>query len=277
MKIALLYDFDKTLSDRDMQEYGFIEDLGIQDPGQFWGLVDHRSKANQMDHILAYLFEMVHQSNRAGKPLTKAHLQQYASRVQFYPGVEAWFELINHYGATLGYEIEHYIVSSGLKEIIEATPIAKYFKKVFACEYYYDEQGHAIWPKLTVNYTMKTQFIYRINKGVLDVANDEDLNKHQADEDKPVPFTHMIYIGDGLTDVPSMKLVKSSGGHSIAVYPPGKGVQAVTRDLLGYNRVDFVAKADYSERSRLHHLITTIINTLHSQDQLAAMPKGENL
>ena len=275
MKIALLYDFDKTLSDRDMQEYGFIEDLGFKDPAEFWDLVDQHAKANSMDHILAYLYEMVHQSQLKGHALTKEGLQAYASRVQLYPGVSACFELINHYGETLGYEVEHYIVSSGLKEIIEATPIAKYFTKIYACEFVYDDTKQAIWPKLVVNYTMKTQFIYRINKGVLDINNDEDLNKHQADEDKPIPFTHMIYIGDGLTDVPSMKLIKNSGGHSIAVYPFNKEPKDVTKDLLGYGRVDFVAPADYTQGSRLHRIILTIFNKLYGNDALDRLPRNE--
>ncbi len=274
MKIALLYDFDKTLSDRDMQEYGFIEDLGFKDPAEFWDQVDLRAKSNSMDHILAYLYEMIHQSKLKDKAVTKEGLAQYAKRVELYPGVKAWFELINHYGETCGYEVEHYIVSSGLKEIIEATPIASYFKKIYACEFYYDEQGQAVWPKLVVNYTMKTQFIYRINKGVLDINNDEDLNKHQADEDKPIPFTHMIYIGDGLTDVPSMKLIKNSGGHSIAVYPSNKEPKEVTIDLLGYGRVDFVAPADYNQGSRLHHIILTIINKIYGNDCLNRLPRN---
>lgn len=277
MKIALLYDFDKTLSDRDMQEYGFIEDLGFKDPGEFWDLVDEHAKANSMDHILAYLYEMVYQSNLKGKALTKKNLMQYAKRVQLYPGVKDWFELINHYGETLGYEVEHYIVSSGLKEIIEATPIAPYFTKIYACEFAYDAQGVAVWPKLVVNYTMKTQFIYRINKGVLDINNDEDLNKHQADEDKPIPFTHMIYFGDGLTDVPSMKLIKNNGGHSIAVYPPSHQPKEVTKDLLGYGRVDFVAPANYTQGSTLHRIILTIINKLYGNDCLDRLPRNGNL
>ena len=174
MKIALLYDFDKTLSDRDMQEYGFIEDLGFKDPAEFWDLVDQQAKSNSMDHILAYLYEMVHQSALKGHTLTKEGLRAYATRVELYPGVRSWFEVIYLYGVTMGYEVEHYIVSSGLKEIIEATPIAQYFTKIYACEFNYDEHKQAIWPKLVVNYTMKTQFIYRINKGVLDINNDED-------------------------------------------------------------------------------------------------------
>ena len=277
MKIALLYDFDKTLSDRDMQEYGFIEDLGFKDPSEFWTLVDEQAKNNSMDHILAYLYEMVTQSKLKGKSLTQEDLKAYASRVQLYPGVKSWFDLINHYGETMGYEVEHYIVSSGLKEIIEATHIAKYFTKIYACEFFYDENKQAIWPKLVVNYTMKTQFIYRINKGVLDINNDEDLNKHQADEDKPIPFTHMIYIGDGLTDVPSMKLIKNSGGHSIAVYPPNKEIKDVTKDLLSYGRVDFVAPADYTQGSRLHHIILTIFNKLYGNDCCDRLPRNGNL
>jgi len=271
MKIALMYDFDKTLSYKDMQEYGFFNDLGYDDAKTFWQGVDERSHLQKMDHILTYLYEMVHQCKARNLPLTKSRLAGYGKQIEFYPGVTSWFELMNEEADQRGIQLEHYIISSGLKEIIDQTPISKYFKKIYACEYLYDENDEAVWPKLSVNYTMKTQFIFRINKGILEIDNDEDLNKHQDEATKPISFRNMIYIGDGFTDVPSMKLVKSNGGHAIAVSAPGHKDSEVTQSLLKDHRVDFVAEADYTEGKRLHVLICSIFDTLVAQKNLEAL------
>ena len=237
MKIALLYDFDKTLSYKDMQEYGFFDDLNIEDSKSFWQHVTQKAEREEMDHILTYLHEMIVQTQLRGIKLSKEMLSKYGAQIEFYPGVVEWFDHINQIAKNESIELEHYIISSGLKEIIENTAIAPYFKKIYACEYLYDESGQA-------NYTVKTQFLYRINKGILDINNDIDLNRYQKEEDRPLPFSHMIYVGDGFTDVPSMKLVKMNGGHAIAVVPYGKKSTLESQTLFEDKRVDFVAEAD---------------------------------
>ena len=194
--IALMYDFDRTLCTRDMQEFSFIPSLGM-DSGEFWSFANDLGSREHMDSVLAYMYAMVKLSRDKGVPILRENLVSNGRNVELFSGVESWFDRINIFGAENGVQIEHYIISSGMKEIIEGTSIAGSFKSIFACEFLYDENGGAVWPKTDVNYTNKTQFVYRINKGVLDVANDLDLNRSMPEDSKRVPFTNMIYIGDG--------------------------------------------------------------------------------
>jgi 2-hydroxy-3-keto-5-methylthiopentenyl-1-phosphate phosphatase len=269
MQVAFLYDFDKTLTPRDMQEYGFIDALGITEAKEFWLSVTQTAENENMDRILAYLYEMVKQARRNGLRLTKGFLSSTGSQVEFYPGVETWFSSVNEVGKSLGIEVQHYIVSSGLKEIIDATPIAKEFKRVYACEFLYDENGEAVWPKLAINYTNKMQFIFRVNKGILDINNDLDLNSYMAEEDRPVPLQNMVYFGDGLTDVPSMKLVKTNGGHSVAVYTEAN--QEACEMLAKHGRVDFIAPADYRANGKLMDIARRVLKHLAAYDELRAV------
>lgn len=274
MNVAFLYDFDKTLTPRDMQEYGFIEALGITEANEFWTLVTKTAEDEAMDRILSYLYVMVKQAKQKGLKLTREMLASFGPQVTFYPGVKEWFSTVNEIGRTMGIEVQHYIVSSGLREIIDATPIANEFKRIYACEFLYDENGEAVWPKLTINYTNKMQFIFRINKGILDINNDVDLNSYMADEDRPVPLKNMVYFGDGLTDVPSMKLVKTSGGHSVAVYTEASRLAA--ENLAQHGRVDFIAPADYSADSALMDIARRILKHLAALDELRNVTwKGE--
>jgi len=265
--IAIMYDFDKTLCTRDMQEYTFIPSVGME-PGEFWRYTEEVSTAETMDSILAYMYCMVEKAQQTGIPLTRESLVACGKDIEYHPGVEGWFERINRYAEKAGVEVEHYVLSSGLKEIIEGTTIAKYFKKIYACEFMY-QNGRAIWPKLAVNYTSKTQFVYRINKGVLDINNNTDLNNSRPDHEKRVFFSNMIYIGDGLTDVPCMKLVKQSGGHSIAIYHPGEYNSAA--QLLKHERVDWMFEADYTEGSDLDRTMKLLLQDLAYYNQLKSL------
>ena len=256
--IAIMYDFDKTLCTRDMQEYTFIPSLGME-PHEFWAHAARTAEEHTMDNILTYLYLMVEMARRSGNPLTREALVACGKDIEYHPGVEGWFERINRYAQEAGVEVEHYVLSSGLKEIIEGTSIAPYFKKIYACEFLY-QNGQACWPKMAVNYTNKTQFVYRINKGVLDINNDTDLNNSKPDSEKRVFFSNMIYIGDGLTDVPCMKLVKQSGGHSIALYQPGQYHKAAP--LLRHERVDWMFEADYREGSHLDRTMKLLLENL---------------
>ncbi len=270
--IALLYDFDKTLSPRDMQEYSFIPKLGIE-PTAFWQECAALAKAQHMDKILTYLYLMIDRARAAHQPIRREDFVKLGADIEFFPGVTDWFDRIGKLGDGLGLTIEHYIISSGLKEIIEGSAIYKRFKEVYACEFFYDASGVAVWPRAVVNYTTKTQFLFRINKGVLDVSDDDALNRYTREEERRVQFRNMIYIGDGLTDVPCMKLVKVNHGHSIAVHPPR--ARAKVEPLLADNRVDFIAQADYSAGKELEALIAQILRKLAIDNQLQAERKKQ--
>lgn len=263
--IALMYDFDKTLCIKDMQEYTFIPNIGMK-AKEFWKVSNALAKEKKMDSILAYMYVMLDKAHIAKKSIRRDDFVKLGKDLEFYPGVEDWFNRINRIGNDLGVKVEHYIISSGLQEIIEGSKICKNFKQVFACEFLYDENDTACWPKNAVNYTTKTQFLFRINKGILDISNDEDLNKYTPEDERRIPFRNMIYIGDGLTDVPCMKLVKVNGGYSIAVYQKGK--KSKVEDLIRHSRVDFISLADYSENSDLDVTVRDIICKMAMVDSL---------
>ena len=263
--IAFLYDFDKTLCTTDMQNYAFIPSLGMT-PAEFWAEANGFGRRNRIDGILAYMYTMLREAERKNLPFTRADLVDKGRDIVLFPGVEGWFGRINAYGETLGVQVEHYIISSGLREIIEGSAISGEFKEIYASEFYYDESGVPVWPKLAVNFTAKTQFVYRINKGVLDVSDDKTLNDSMPDDSKRVPFTNMVYMGDGLSDVPCMKMMRAYGGQAIAVYQEGnrQGVE----DLLSKGRVDFIFPADYSEGTALDATVKHIIQKMAIADLL---------
>lgn len=263
--IAIMYDFDKTLCTKDMQDFGFIPSLNMQ-PADFWRKANGFGREANMDGILAYMYTMIGECSRKGITLTREKLLQDGQSIELFPGVREWFDRVNLYGAAQGVQIEHYIISSGLKEIIEGSGIADKFTRIFACEFLYDENGAAQWPKAAVNYTNKTQFVYRINKGVLDISNDVDLNRSMPDDSKRVPFTNMIYIGDGLSDVPCMKMMKAYGGCAIAVYQDSN--RSKVEELLKSDRVDFIFPADYTEQGRLNKTVHNIIKKMAISDEL---------
>ena len=263
--VAFLYDFDKTLCTADMQNYAFIPSLGMT-PAEFWPVANGFGSANRMDGILAYMYTMIRESEKRNMPLTREKLINMGKDIVLYPGVEDWFNRINAFGAEQGVQVEHYVISSGLKEIIEGCPISGEFKEIYASEYYYDESGKPVWPKMAVNFTAKTQFVYRINKGVLDVSDDKTLNDSMPDDSKRVPFTNMIYVGDGLSDVPCMKMMRAYGGQAIAVYQESNRI--AVEELMTKHRVDFIFKADYSEGTPLDLTVKNIIRKMAIVDRL---------
>lgn len=262
--VAIMYDFDRTLCTKDMQDYSFIPSLGMTE-SEFWQYSNSLGQREHMDSILAYMYAMVKISKDKNIPLLRQNLVDMGKNVELFKGVEGWFDRITEFGIANGMQIEHYVISSGMKEIIEGTPISKCFKSIFACEFLYDENGNGVWPKTDVNYTNKTQFVYRINKGVLDVANDNDLNRSMPDDSKRVPFCNMIYIGDGLSDVPCMKMMKAYGGYSIAVY---QNKDSKVEDLLKRGRVDYIYPADYSENTGLDITVKNIIRKMSISETL---------
>ncbi len=262
---AFLYDFDKTLCTTDMQDYAFIPSLGMA-PAEFWEQANRFGRENHMDGILAYMYTMLREAGRKNLPFTRAELVEKGRSIVLFPGVEDWFSRVNAFGEEQGVQVEHYVISSGLREIIEGSSISGAFREIYASEFYYDEQGRPVWPKLAVNFTAKTQFVYRINKGVLDVSNDRDLNASMPDDSKRVPFTNMIYVGDGLSDVPCMKMMRAYGGQAIAVYQASN--RAGVEDLLAKGRVDFIFPADYSPGTALEETVKNILRRMAITEQL---------
>ena len=263
--LAFLYDFDKTLCTTDMEDYAFIPSLGYT-PAEFWGRANAFGWENRMDGLLAYMYTMIQECAAQNIKLDRAFLNHCGESIQLFPGVREWFARINAFGESLGVQVEHYVISSGLREIIEGSGIAQEFREIYACEFYYNENGDACWPKLDVNFTNKTQFVYRINKGILDVSRDKELNDSMPDDSKRVPFTNMIYMGDGLSDVPCMKMMRAYGGQAIAVYQASNR-QGVEK-LLADGRVDFIFPADYREGMELDRTVRDILRKMTITDRL---------
>lgn len=261
--LAICYDFDKTLSPNDMQAQGFIQSLG-QEVEKFWRESNKLASDNEMDQNLAWMYKMTKES-RGCHIFKKDVLSGYGADVKLYPGVHDWFDRVNAYGQEKGIKVEHYIISSGLKEMIEGTEIAKYFKKIYASSFYYDECGVAVWPAQCINYTNKTQFLFRIKKGALEI-NDTKVNDFLSEDQCRVPFRNMVYIGDSDTDVPCMKLVSINGGYSIGVH--GKESKNKVFKMIKENRIKYFTEADYREGSELEKLIKYIIDRTAANEVL---------
>ena len=257
--LAICYDFDKTLSPDDMQAQGYIQAVYDGDVKEFWAESNALSETHEMDSNLAYMYKMVQEAH--GRIVfTKKTLEEYGSKVKLFPGVETWFERIRTFGAEHGVIVEHYIISSGLKEMIEGTSIAKAgaFEKIYASSFMFDQRGVAVWPAQAINYTNKTQFLFRIEKGVLDV-NDTGVNDYFEPQDIRVPFRNMVYIGDSATDIPCMKLVNANGGHSIGVYNHDTLDKSKVVKMMADQRIKYFAPTDYTENSELDQLVKAII------------------
>lgn len=269
--VALCYDFDRTLSPKDMQEYGFINGLGMT-AKEFWAEADAFEKNANMDAILAYMYQMVKASSERGAKVTRTDLNRQGENIELFAGVDGWFERINAIGKKRGVIVEHYIISSGIKEIIEGSKIAKHFSEIYASSFFYDENGIAVWPAQAVNYTTKTQYLFRINKNIV-VG---DVNVYVPDEERRIPFSNIIYIGDSATDIPCMRLVRTNGGRSIGVYNPEnpEGRDTVRR-LLHEGRIDYYASADYTDGSKIQFIIEQIFRQIQAASTLHKITKKQ--
>lgn len=272
--VALIYDFDGTLSPGNMQEFGFIQAVG-KTKEEFWRLSDGIAVGNDASNILAYMKLMYDEARKTGIPLRKESFRAFGKNIELFPGVKEWFSLVNKYGAAKGVKIEHYINSSGLKEIIEGTSIAKEFKHIYAGSYIYDEDGCAVWPGIAVDYTGKTQFIFKINKGIFSAHDNKMVNAKIAAEKKRIPYTNMIYFGDGETDIPCMKIVGMFGGNPIAVYDPASAKKkAYAEKLRRQGRVNFISPAIYTTDSRIFKLVRAMIDKIKADDELQQLKKS---
>ena len=266
--IALIYDFDGTLSPGNMQEFGFIQAIG-QTPAEFWAKSDGIAKGQDASNILAYMKLMHDEARKNHIKLTREGFKKYGADIKLYEGVRDWFQNVNAYGKAHGVIIEHYINSSGLKEIIEGSPIASEFKYIFACSYIYNDEGEAVWPGIAVDYTAKTQFLFKISKGIFSAHDNKKVNESVAEDKKRIPYPQMIYFGDGETDIPSMKIVTMFGGHSIAVYDPSnEKKKAFAEKLKKQKRVSFTAPADYRTNGRTFKVVCAIIDKIKADYEL---------
>ena len=262
--VALVYDFDGTLSPGNMQEFGFINALGMK-PAEFWAKAEKLSKDNDASGILCYMRLMIEEAKARGISLRQKSFRSFGKNVELYSGVKEWFALVNEYGKRKDLEIRHYINSSGLKEIIEGTNIASEFENIYACSFIYDVDGVAIWPAVAIDFTTKTQFLFKINKGITSVSDNTEVNNYMPDDERPIPFKRMIYFGDGKTDIPCMKMVKQNGGHSIAVYRPRSAEKKrEAKRLILEERVNFVCPADYRGGKDISNVVKTIIDKIKS-------------
>lgn len=265
--LAICYDFDKTLSPDDMQAQGYIQSVGY-DVKKFWEESNGLARKNDMDNNLAYMWKMV-QEAQGIMVFTKKKLAEYGAKVALFDGVEEWFERIRTYGKKNNVIVEHYIISSGLKEMIEGTKMAREgaFEKIYASSFYFNDRGVAIWPAQVINYTSKTQFLFRIEKGVLDI-NDPGVNEYFPPEEKRVPFRNMVYIEDSDTDIPCMKLVNTYGGHSIGVYDPTAQNKEKVFRMMHDKRIRYYAPANYTDGSELDLLVKAIIDKTSAYEVL---------
>ena len=261
--VAIMYDFDKTLSTTDMQNYSFIPNLGMS-PEEFWGETGKFTESQGVERILSYMFMMIKKAKEKGIKLTREYLRECGKKIQFYPGVTTWFKRINEYAEKKGVIVEHYLVSSGTIEIVEGCSIYPEFTKAYGCEYYY-ENDEPVWPKLAINYTQKTQFFFRIAKGAVDVTNDNAVNEKNLK--LRIPYRNIVYMGDGMTDIACMTLVKKNGGRSIAVYPENESAEKV-KQIYNDGRCSFYCKADYTAGSDMEKMIRLIIDSAAIQDEI---------
>ena len=266
--IALVYDFDGTLAPGNMQEFGLLQDIGYENPNEFWNLCDQIAKTNDAGGISVVMYALQTEAQRHGIRCTREMLRRYGQSVQFFPGVTEWFDTINEYAAQIGVQVKHYINSSGIKEMIEGCAIAKEFEQIYAWSYLYDSNGDACWPSVVVDYTKKTQFLFKINKGIREVSDRVRVNEFVPTDERPVPFERMIYFGDGETDVPCMRTVKSNGGYSFAVYGNEKK-RVLAQQLLAEGRVNFACNADYTEQGEMMEIVKRILDKIKAEYALS--------
>jgi haloacid dehalogenase-like hydrolase len=274
LRIAIAYDFDGTLAPGNMQEHSFIPKLGIGKT-EFWKEVHEHAKKNDMDEILSYMYLMLKKAGAKDEEINKSAFVKHGKGIKFFKNLETWFDRVNQYGAERGIKMSHYIISSGIREMIKGSAISKRFDYIFASGFYYDQHNVAVWPALAVNYTNKTQYLFRINKGIINSYENKKLNRFTPEDERPIPFSNIIYLGDGETDVPTMKMLKYKGGHAIAVYDPKKrksknrrSPKEIARELLDQGRADYAVRADYSKNSKLEQIVYAIIDGIKSRASL---------
>jgi len=260
--VAICYDFDGTLSPGNIQDYDFMKSIGVKTSSNFWDRSDQMAKDYHADQIAAYMYMMLQEAKKKNVLFSRQTLRKYGQNVKLFPGVQDWFQNINNYAKKKGIKIQHYILSSGLREMLLGTPIAHQFHAIFASDFMYDKNNIPFWPAVVLNFTSKTQYLFRINKGCEDICDNEGINHYIKPSQRAIPFTQMIYIGDGETDVPCMRIVRQNGGHAIAVYNPKKHGKNKIEQLVKDKRVNFVATADYRKNKAIDTYVRHVVDKI---------------
>lgn len=269
IEMAIAYDFDGTLANDNMQEHQFLPDIKMK-PKDFWNEVKFLTKEHQADEVLVYMNLMLRKAAAASVPVGREDFKAQGKAIQLFKGVEEWFDRITLFGKAMDVRVKHYLVSSGNEEIIAGTPIYSKFARVYASKFMFDENGAATWPALAVNYTTKTQYLFRINKGAFDLSDNRQVNKFIEKRDRPVPFENMIFVGDGSTDIPCFRLVKEQGGLSVAVYKPStKHARKGAEKYLNEGRVHCIAPANFTDGSKLDCIIKANISAIAARSALS--------
>ena len=260
--IAMVYDFDGTLSPKSMQDYTLLPELGIPET-EFWAEVQNEVAASGADPMLVYMRLLLEKARQKNIQIRRSDYRRLAQRIEYFPGVEQWFDRVSHYVRQRSKDVrlKHYIVSAGMREILDGVSLRDHFARIYASEYHFNDAGVADFPNRVITDTGKTQYLFRINKGKEDTG--QSINEHMDEDARPIPFSNLIYIGDGMTDVPSMALTRRQGGHAIAVYRQGhEDGENTCRTLLTAGRVDFIAEADYRSESKLFHRACLLLNAI---------------
>ncbi len=274
-KAAIVYDFDGTLARGNLQERSFIPKINMSRE-DFWGEVKRRTKQEDADEILVYMQLMLEKAKEAGQTVTKQMLKEHGEKAELFQGLEGriWFKRIDQFALEHSLNLVHYIVSSGIEEMIRGCSIQSAFHKVYASKYIYDGDI-AVWPGVAINYTTKTQYLFRINKGVENHWDNAGINKYMPEAVRPILFKRMIFLGDGDTDIPTMKMLTYQGGHSIAVYDEQRDSRDLKKihGLISDGRVDFVAPANFEENSQLEIIVKGIVGRISRDCNLLAESK----
>lgn len=266
--VAIVYDFDGTLVQGNMRGYTLIPERTVT-PKQIWVKAERLAKERNADSVLTYMYLLLKEAKDAGTAMKKVDFRRYGESFKLSRGIKFWFDRIDQYGKNHGLGVEHYIVSSTIQEMIAGTLIASKFTRIYASSYLYDANDVAEWPRLAVNFTTKTQYLTRISKGALETYDEQKVNEFMRMEDRPIPFRHIIYIGDGKTDIPCFSFVRSLGGYSIAVYEAGnRQGRILVKELVEGGRVDFIAPLNYSEKGRIDTIVKSILDGIRKDIEL---------
>jgi len=273
-KVAFIYDFDETLSTSYMQDYLLIPKLGLK-PETFWKKANAWSVEHYADQVTGSMYYFTKLAKEKNICLSPEVLKECGKNIEYFDGVTTWFDRINKYAKNLDLDIEHYIISAGYEEIIEGCSIRPYFKDVIGCAFVFDQNGVPVWPARVINYQAKVQYLSKINKG-LKKFDDKAVNEYIPDEKRRIPYTRIVYFGDGFTDVPSMKMVKDRHGNAIAVYKPKSRKKGKALQMLKDNRVDFALPADYSEDKGIDIAVKTILQRIAASRDLEHLKAEEH-
>lgn len=277
--VAIIYDFDGTLARGNLQEKSFIPAIGMKRQ-EFWDLVKSKTREYDADETLIYMNLMIEKAIERGVSINRADFIEHGRGAEFFDGINdgSWFERINKFSVKNDVNMEHYIISSGIEDMIRGSGIEDRFKTIFSSKFHY-ENDVARYPIVAINYTTKTQYLFRINKGIPNNWDNKKINSYTPESRRNIPFKNMIFIGDGDTDIPTMKMLTYKGGHSIAVYDPKKDRASLTKihSLIADDRVNFVAPADYSENSQIEIIVKGIVGRIKHKceaDRYVSAPVG---